>query len=96
MRSIASPGTYVLVFLGLIGLTAITVAAGHVDLGAWHGPVGLGIAAIKAALIVMYFMHVGRSNRLIWVIAVSGLFWLGLLIGLTMTDVLTRAWPTYP
>jgi cytochrome c oxidase subunit 4 len=91
--SIATPRSYLLVFGMLIGLTAATVAACHFDLGAWHGFVGLSIAGVKAALIVLFFMQVWRSNRLTWVVALSGLLWLGLLLALTMTDVLTRSWP---
>jgi cytochrome c oxidase subunit 4 len=91
--SFVTPRTYLLVFAALIGLTAATVAACRFDLGVWHGPVGLGFAGVKATLIVLFFMHVWRSSRLTWVIALSGVFWLGLLLGLTMTDVLTRSWP---
>jgi cytochrome c oxidase subunit 4 len=80
-------------FAALIGLTAATVALCRVNLGAWHGAVGLSIAGIKAALIVLFFMGVWRSSRLTWVIALSGVFWLGLLVGLTMSDVVTRNWP---
>ena len=54
------PRTYVGVFAALIGLTAATVVLCHVDLGAWHGPVGFGIAGAKALLIVLFFMHVWR------------------------------------
>lgn len=91
--SIVRPRTYLLVFAALIGLTAATVAACRFDLGVWHGAVGLGFASVKAALILLFFMHVWRSSRLTWVIALGSLFWLGLLLGLTMTDVLTRSWP---
>jgi cytochrome c oxidase subunit 4 len=83
---------YVAIFAGLIALTAATVALCHFDLGAFHGAAGLGIAGAKAALIVLFFMHVRSGSRLIWVIALSGLFWLGILLSLTLTDVLTRSW----
>ena len=89
----ATPRTYMAVFAGLIALTAGTIALCRFDLGVWHGAAGLGIAGTKAVLIVLFFMDVWRSSRLIWVIALSGVFWLCLLLGLTMTDVLTRSWP---
>src|SRR5438132_1096176 len=82
--SIEPPRTYVAVFAGLIALTAATLALCRLDLGAWHAAAGLGIAGAKAVLIVLFFMHVWRSSRLTWVIALSGVFWLGLLLGLTM------------
>jgi cytochrome c oxidase subunit 4 len=91
-QSTQTPRFDVGIFAALIALTALTVAACHFDLGAFHGAVGLAIAAVKAALIVLFFMHVWRSKALTWLVAVSGLFWMGILIGLTMTDVLSRGW----
>jgi cytochrome c oxidase subunit 4 len=85
--------TYVGVFAGLIGLTIATVALAQLNLGAWHGPVGLVIAGIKATLIVVFFMHLLRLPRVTWMVALSGLFWLGLLISFTLADVVTRASP---
>jgi cytochrome c oxidase subunit IV len=85
---------YLAIFAALIALTAATVGLSYVELGVWHGPVGLGIAGAKAMLIVLFFMHLVRSPRLTWAVAVSGVFWLVLLIALTLADVLTRAWPT--
>ena len=83
MASITRPRIYVLVFVALLGLTAVTVRLSFVDLGEWHSAVGLAIAVAKALLIVLFFMHVLHGTKLIWVIAISGLFWLGLLMTLT-------------
>jgi cytochrome c oxidase subunit IV len=77
MGPMTQPRSYVLVFLALLALTAATVGLAYVNLGAWHAAVGLSIAGAKALLIVLFFMHVLRSKSLIWVIALSGLFWLG-------------------
>jgi cytochrome c oxidase subunit IV len=90
--SVTTPRTCVLVFAALMVLTAATVGLCHVDLGTWHALVGLGIALAKAMLIALFFMHVLRSSRLICVVALSGLFWLAILLGLTLTDFLTRDW----
>ena len=46
----------------------------------------------KAALVILFFMHVRWSTRLTWVVAASGFFWLLILFGLTMQDYLTRGW----
>jgi cytochrome c oxidase subunit 4 len=54
--------------------------------------VALTIAVIKATLVVLYFMHVRYSARLIWVVVVAGFFWLGILFVLTMSDYLSRPW----
>jgi cytochrome c oxidase subunit 4 len=95
MNAMTQPRNYFLVFLVLLTLTAATVGLAYVDLGALHSIVGLTIAATKALLIVLFFMHLLRSKSLIWVIALSGLFWLGILLILTLTDYATRSWLTY-
>lgn len=91
-ESVLRPRSLVLVFAALIGLTIVTVGASYLDLGAWHATVGLAIAVAKAVLIGLFFMHVWQSRRFTWVVAVAGVFWLGLLMGLTLTDVLTRGY----
>jgi cytochrome c oxidase subunit 4 len=95
MNPMPQPVRYVLVFLALLALTAATLGLARVDLGPWHSTVGLTIAAAKALLIVLFFMHVLQSKRVIWVIALSGLFWLGILMVLTLTDYATRSWVTF-
>jgi cytochrome c oxidase subunit 4 len=89
------PYAYVLVFLALLALTAATVALSSVDLGPWHSTVGLTIAAAKALLIMLFFMHLLHTKSVLWVMALSGLFWLGILLFLTLTDYATRTWLTY-
>ena len=88
---VVSIRTYVLVFLTLLVLTAVTTAVAFVDLGgAWNNVVALTIAVAKALLVILYFMHVRYSDKLTWVFAAAGFFWLLILIGGTMDDVLTR------
>ena len=93
---------YVRVFAVLLVLTALTVTAAFFDLGGGrlhyaNAIVALSIAVCKASLVVLYFMHVRYSSRMIWVFVGAGVFWLVILIGLTMSDVLTRQWiPTLP
>jgi cytochrome c oxidase subunit 4 len=87
-----SPTFYLAVFAGLIALTITTVAVGQLDLGIWHAPVGLAIACAKAVLVVLFFMHAWQSTRLVWLVALAGLAWLAILLGLTLTDYLSRGW----
>jgi cytochrome c oxidase subunit 4 len=84
--------TYLAVFTALIALTAITVWVAFYDLGVMSAVAALGIATIKATLVVLYFMHVRYSPRLIGLTVLAGLFWLGILLALTMNDYLTRGW----
>ncbi len=95
MSAIVKPRAYLQVFIALLALTATTVGLAFVDLGAWHAPVGLTIAAVKALLIMLFFMHLLHSKSLTWVIALSGLFWLGILMTLTLIDYATRSWFAY-
>jgi cytochrome c oxidase subunit 4 len=81
---------YYSVFAALMVLTWITVAVAYVDLGALNKAVALGIATVKAVLVILFFMHVKESSRLTKVIVVTGFFFLAILIGLTMSDYATR------
>jgi cytochrome c oxidase subunit IV len=78
---------------GLLVLTAITVKAAFIDLGAFNPVVALLIATMKATLVVLYFMHVkGASEKLTGVVVVSGFFFLAILLSLSLADYMTRAW----
>ena len=81
---------YFLVFAALMVGTALTVMAARVDLGPLNIAVALAIASVKAALVVLYFMHMRYSHRLNWIFAGAAVLWLVLLVGVTMADVLAR------
>ena len=87
--------TYYLIFAALMVGTAVTVGAAFVDLGPFNNVVALGIATAKATLVVLFFMHVKYSTRLTWAVVGGSLFWLGILLALTMGDYLTRGWRTF-
>lgn len=87
---IVSEKAYYLVFALLLLLTLSTYEAARLDLGRWNTPLGLAIAICKGALIILYFMHARFSSWLTWVVIMAGLFWLGILLVLTMSDYLTR------
>jgi cytochrome c oxidase subunit 4 len=82
--------TYGLVFLGLLAFTALTTGVAFVDLGPFNDVVALGIAISKALLVILFFMHVKGSSRLVWVFAAAGFFWLLILFALTFADYETR------
>jgi cytochrome c oxidase subunit 4 len=66
------------------------------DIGPFNVVVALVIATIKATLVVLFFMHLRYSPKLTMATVVAAMFFLFLLLGLTMTDYLTRAWLTNP
>jgi cytochrome c oxidase subunit 4 len=82
---------YLIIFATLLLLTGVTTAVAYVNLGAFNVVVMLLIAFFKASIVILYFMHVRFTSRLTQVAAVSGFAWLAILIGLTLSDVLTRA-----
>lgn len=83
---------YFTIFFALMVLTAATVWASYVDLGRMNIVVALAIAIFKATLVILYFMHLRYSERLTWVMVATGITWLAVMIGLTLSDILTRAW----
>ena len=83
---------YYAVFAALLVLTAITTAVAFVDLGPWNTVVALGIAFVKATLVALFFMHVKYSPRLTQVVVAGGIFWLAILIVLTLSDFVSRGW----
>lgn len=86
---------YYTIFAALMLLTGVTVAVAYVDLGPWNTVVAVAIACFKAMIVVLYFMHVKYSTRLIKLTVIAGLYWMGILLALTLGDYLTRAWGTY-
>jgi cytochrome c oxidase subunit IV len=84
------------IFGALMVLTAITVAVAWVDLGSLNILVALGVAVLKATLVVLYFMHLKYSSKLTWIVVGAGVFWLFILLAMLMGDYATRGWMPVP
>jgi cytochrome c oxidase subunit 4 len=89
---ILSKRVYYTIFAILMTCTYLTWQIAYFDLGRLNIVAALGIAIFKAVLVVLFFMHAKSSARLTWVVAIAGVFWLGMLLALTMGDYLTRGW----
>lgn len=87
---IASPRTYWLTYIALLVLLGLTIVAALVDLGPFNVVVSLVIASMKAALVILFFMHVRFSRKLTRLFAVGGFFWLLILFGLLFADYVSR------
>lgn len=85
--------SYFAVFATLMALTGITVYVAFADLGALAAPVAVGIACVKATLVILFFMHVRYETRLIGLYAASGFVFLLILLVITMSEVIGRAPP---
>lgn len=80
-----------LVWLALLVLLGLTFGAAHLPLGGFNVVIGLAIAGIKVALVIVIFMGLGTSPSLIRLAAAAGLFWLTILFVLTLTDVIASS-----
>jgi cytochrome c oxidase subunit 4 len=90
---IVQPRIYIAIFLALMLGTGLTVLAAFSDFpGPLNVIIALTIAVVKATLVVLYFMHVRYSPRLIWLVIGSALFWLAIMFALTISDYWTRTW----
>jgi cytochrome c oxidase subunit IV len=84
---------YYTIWIALLGLTVITAGVAFIDLGPFNVVLALVIATIKALLVVLFFMHVKyASEKLTKIVIVSAIFWLFLLLALSMADYATRLW----
>jgi cytochrome c oxidase subunit 4 len=81
------------VYAALLCLLALTAGATMLPAGWWSTPIGLFIGFAKAFLIACFFMNLRGQAGLVRTFAVAGLFWLAVMMVLTASDYLTRAWP---
>ncbi|SRR5436190_5749946 len=90
---IVSVRIYFLIFLALIVGTLVTAWVAFYDFpGPLNAVIALTIACVKAALVVLFFMHLRYSARLTWVILGAAIFWLAIMFALTFSDYSTRNW----
>ena len=85
-------------YLGVFGIlivgTVLTYFAATVDMDSiFPGAntlVALLIAFTKMTFVMLFFMHVYWSKRMIWLGAVASFFWMAIMFAYTMQDYLTR------
>ena len=90
MSHVAPKSQLYAVFAALMVLTVVTVLVSRVDLGSFNLPVAMAVAVAKALLVILIFMEVKFSPKLVQVTAAAGFLFLGILIFYTMTDYLSR------
>jgi cytochrome c oxidase subunit IV len=89
---IVTPVTYMIVFGTLLVFTGVTVGAAYVDLGILNPVVALAIACFKAVVVILFFMHVKYQSKLVKLTVTAGFFTFIVLITMTLTDYMSRAW----
>lgn len=87
---IVSYTKYVIVWLGLLVLTGITVAASGLDLGGLNALAAIIIASFKALLVAIFFMHLLYEGRLFTVMVLFTILTLAIFIGFTFFDISFR------
>ena len=92
---IVSPKIYVTIWLILLAFTGLTVWAAFQNFGVGNPIIALAIAVTKATLVVLFFMHVKYSPKMIALVIGSGLFFLSILLVLTTSDYISRAWTAF-
>jgi cytochrome c oxidase subunit 4 len=93
---IVSPKVYAAIFAALLLFTGITVWAAFQNFGKFNIVIALAIATVKATLVVLYFMHARYSPKRTQLVIVCSVFWLAIMLALTLTDYTTRSHETQP
>jgi cytochrome c oxidase subunit IV len=90
---IVYPRVYIMIFLALLAGTGLTAYVAYFNFpGPLNAVMAMTIAVIKATLVVLFFMHVRYSPRLVALVIAAALFWMAILFALTISDYSTRAW----
>jgi cytochrome c oxidase subunit IV len=93
---IVSPKIYITIFAALMVCTILTVYAATVDLNhlfpGLNIIVALVIACFKASLVVLFFMHGKYSPKRTQMVIVCSVFWLAVMLFMTMSDYISRPW----
>jgi cytochrome c oxidase subunit 4 len=89
---IVTPMNYLFVYIALIIGTILTVLAADIDMGVFNPIIALGIACTKACIVILFFMHVKYQSRLVKLTVSAGFFTFLVLITMTLTDYMSRAW----
>jgi len=89
---VVSPMIYIIVGSILLVLTGVTVWASFQEWGNFNAVAALAIAVVKAMIVVLFFMHVKYSSKLTKLTVIAGLFTFITLVGMTLSDYISRAW----
>ena len=88
--------TYVLAYVGLLGLLLVNVLIGFLNIGWANMFIAVTIAVIQAAVIALILMHGLFEKAAVWLVMGGAVLWFMILVTLTMTDYITRGWVPIP
>ena len=87
---VSSSAMFSSVLVALLFLTFITVAVTQFDFGSANMLIAMGIAAVKASLVIAFFMHVKWDTAINKIVFLSSFLFLSLLFVFTLADLFTR------
>ncbi|MBD3334637.1 MAG: cytochrome-c oxidase [Candidatus Eisenbacteria bacterium] len=83
-------GTYIMIWLGLLVLTGVTITAAGLSFGQWSALAAIVIATVKASLVLFFFMHLKYESVLFKGFLVVALLTLAVIMFLTFADTSFR------
>jgi cytochrome c oxidase subunit IV len=83
---------YLFTGTALLAFLALTIGAAYINLGPLNSVIAMSISVAKAALIILFFMHMRYSKPVMWLVFAAGFFWLGIMFVLGMSDYMSRGW----
>lgn len=95
-EKVAPLNDYFIIWAALLALLALTCGSAYVPLGFFNGVINLGIAAIKALLVMVFFMQLKSDRPVIRIFAGAAFLWLAILMGLSLVDFLARPQTAVP
>lgn len=93
MKGIMAPKyKFILIWLALIVLLFVMFGLAHFNLGGAGTAVILALAVLQMILVLLFFMRLRTSAKLIRLVAGVGFLWLLILFILAFSDYMTRQW----
>jgi len=89
---IVTPLQYGFVYISLLIGTLVTVLAADQNFGIFNPIIALAIASTKMVIVILFFMHVKYQSNLIKMTVGAGFFTFLVLITMTLSDYISRAW----
>jgi len=89
-KNIRPFSTYIVVWLGLLVLTGLTVTVAGLNLGSLSILGAIAIAAIKSTLVVLFFMNIKYEDRIFKIMLAITILTLMVIMVLTFADTAFR------
>ena len=83
---------FAVIWLVLVVMHFTILGSAYLDLKWFNTPFIVTLAIIQMVLVILFFMEVRYTARLVWLFATAGFFWLAIMFTLTMSDYLSRGW----